>query len=119
VVPQTTFQNVAKQPRGDPTAPGDVGFSSANTYDLEVWLPGRTSTRRSLRARTPRRSRRGGPHPHEFWQWQGRLRSHAEQKRLRCGRTRLAIVENWQQADGSVVVPEVLRPFPGVDVIRK
>jgi seryl-tRNA synthetase len=98
---------------------GDIGFSSAKTYDLEVWLPGQSEYKeisscsnfeafQARRASIRMKSGKGkGDYVHTL-----------NGSGLAVGRTWLAIIENYQQADGSVVVPEVLRPFMGVDVIR-
>jgi seryl-tRNA synthetase len=98
---------------------GDMGFSSAKTYDLEVWLPGQNEFKeisscsnfegfQARRASIRARSGKGKPEPVHTLNGSG----------LAVGRTWLAIVENYQQADGSVVVPEALRPYLGTDVIR-
>lgn len=95
---------------------GDTGFSSAKTYDLEVWLPGQNLYREisscsnfeAFQARRANiRFRPSGPKakPEFVHTING--------SGLAVGRTWLAIVENYQQADGSVVVPEALRPYMG------
>ncbi len=95
---------------------GDTGFSSAKTYDLEVWLPGQNLYREisscsnfeAFQARRANiRFRPGGPKskPEFVHTLNG--------SGLAVGRTWLAILENYQQADGSVLVPEVLRPYMG------
>ena len=95
---------------------GDTGFSSAKTYDLEVWLPGQQLYREisscsnfeAFQARRANiRYRPGGPKgkPEFVHTLNG--------SGLAVGRTWLAIVENYQQADGSVLVPEILRPYMG------
>jgi seryl-tRNA synthetase len=97
---------------------GDMGFSSAKTYDIEVWLPGQNGYKEisSCSNFEAFQARRAG------------IRFKAGKKSeyahtlngsgLAVGRTWVAIVENYQQADGSVVVPEALRPYVGTDVIR-
>ncbi len=101
---------------------GDLGFSSAMTYDIEVWMPsyGRyveissCSNFESFQARRANirfRPAEKGSKPEFVHTLNG--------SGLAVGRTVAAILENYQQADGSVVVPEVLRPFMGVDVITK
>jgi len=103
---------------------GDIGFSSAKTYDLEVWLPGQNEYKEisSCSNFEAFQARRAGIRLN----W-GRMKSGKGKgdyvhtlngSGLAVGRTWLAIIENYQQADGSVVVPEALRPFMGVDVIR-
>jgi seryl-tRNA synthetase len=100
---------------------GDMGFSSAKTYDIEVWLPGQQAYReisscsnfegfqaRRLQARF--RNEKGKPETVHTLNGSG----------LAVGRTLVAIAENYQNADGSITVPEALRPYMGgLDVIRK
>lgn len=94
---------------------GDMGFGSSKTYDLEVWLPAQNTYREISSC-----SNMGD---FQARRMQARYRS-AEMKKpelihtlngsaLAVGRTLVAILENYQQADGSVVVPEVLRPYMG------
>src|SRR5689334_13163811 len=98
---------------------GDIGFSSAKTYDIEVWLPGLNeykeisscSNFEAFQARRASIRAKSGKEKADFVHT-------LNGSGLAVGRTWLAIVENYQQADGSVVVPEVLRPYMGVDVIR-
>jgi seryl-tRNA synthetase len=94
-----------------------MGFSSAKTYDIEVWLPGQQLFREisscsnfeSFQARRANIRFRGeGKGKTEFVHT---LNGSA----LAIGRTWLAIVENGQQPDGSVLIPEVLRPYMGID----
>jgi len=91
---------------------GDMGFSSAKTYDIEVWLPGQNTYReisscscftdfQARRANIRFRRDRGKP------QWVHTLNGSG----LAVGRTLVAVLENYQQADGTVVVPSVLRPY--------
>jgi seryl-tRNA synthetase len=96
---------------------GDMGFASAKTYDIEVWLPGQQLFREisscsnfeSFQARRANiRYRSEGKNKTEFVHT---LNGSA----LAVGRTWVAIVENYQQADGSVLVPEALRPYMGTD----
>ena len=95
---------------------GDTGFSSAKTYDLEVWLPGQNLYREisscsnfdAFQARRANiRYRPSGPKakPEFVHTLNG--------SGLAVGRTWLAILENYQQADGSVLIPEALRPYMG------
>lgn len=98
---------------------GDMGFSSAKTYDIEVWLPGQQlfreisscsnfesfqARRASIRFRSPGKKKSEFVHT-------------LNGSGLAVGRTWLAILENYQQEDGSVVVPEALRPYMGVERI--
>ena len=94
---------------------GDIGFSSCKTYDLEVWLPGQGKYREISSCSNFRdfQSRR----------MQARWRNPETKKPelvhtingsgLAVGRTLVAILENYQQADGSVTIPEVLQPYMG------
>ncbi len=100
---------------------GDIGFGSAKTYDLEVWLPGQQMYReisscsnfeafqaRRMQARW-RNPETGKPEPLHTLNGSG----------VAAGRALVAVLENYQQADGSVVVPDVLRPYMGgVDILR-
>ena len=93
-------------------ATGDLGFSNAKTYDIEVWLPSQNTFREisscsnyeSFQARRANiRFRRAGGKPEFLHTLNGSA--------LAIGRTWVAVLENYQQADGSIVVPEVLRPY--------
>ncbi len=94
---------------------GDLGFSAAKTYDLEVWLPGQQAYREisscsnctDFQAR--RASLRYRPEPGSKPRFLHTLNGSG----LAVGRTLIAVLENYQQADGSVVVPEALRPYMG------
>ncbi|QQD21448.1 serine--tRNA ligase [Venatoribacter cucullus] len=100
---------------------GDLGFSAARTYDLEVWLPGQQKYReisscstfgdyqaRRMQARW-RNPETGKPELLHTLNGSG----------LAVGRTLVAVLENYQQEDGSIVVPDVLRPYMrGLEVIR-
>jgi seryl-tRNA synthetase len=98
---------------------GDTSFSSAKTYDIEVWLPGQNgykeisscSNFESFQARRAAIRVRAGKKAEFAHTLNG--------SGLAVGRTWVAIVENYQQKDGSVVVPEALRPYLNVEVIRK
>jgi len=99
---------------------GDMGFSSAKTYDLEVWLPGQglfreissCSNFESFQAR--RANIRYKPEGKKGTELVHTLNGSG----LAVGRTWVAIVENYQQKDGSVVIPEALRPYMGADKIE-
>jgi seryl-tRNA synthetase len=97
---------------------GDTGFSSAKTYDLEVWLPGQQlyreisscsnfeafqARRANIRYRPASQTGKGKPEFVHTINGSG----------LAVGRTWLAIVENYQQADGTVLIPDALRPYMG------
>lgn len=94
---------------------GDIGFSAAKTYDIEVWVPSQNKYReisscsnfrdfqaRRMKARY-RNAETGKPELLHTLNGSG----------LAIGRTLLAVLENYQQADGSVTIPEVLRPYMG------
>ncbi|MBA2732697.1 MAG: serine--tRNA ligase [Acidobacteria bacterium] len=92
---------------------GDIGFGPAKTYDIEVWLPSQNAFReisscsnyetfQSRRAQI-RFRRTGGAKPEYVHTLNG--------SGLAVGRTWIAILENYQQADGSIIIPEVLRPY--------
>ena len=99
---------------------GDMGFSSAKTYDLEVWLPAQNTYReisscsnfeafqaRRMQARV--RNEKNKPEAVHTLNGSG----------LAVGRTLVAVLENYQNADGSITVPDVLRPYMGgLEVIR-
>jgi seryl-tRNA synthetase len=101
---------------------GDIGFGSAKTYDLEVWLPGQQAYReisscsnfeafqaRRMQARW-RNPETGKPEPLHTLNGSG----------VAAGRALVALLENYQQADGTVTIPEVLRPYMGgMEVIQK
>jgi len=97
---------------------GDMGFSSAKTYDIEVWLPGQNGYKEisSCSNFEAFQARRAGI---RFKSGKKSEYAHTlNGSGLAVGRTWVAIVENYQQADGSVVVPEALRPYLGTEVIR-
>ncbi|MGE4441824.1 MAG: serine--tRNA ligase [Desulfomicrobium sp.] len=92
---------------------GDLGFSSAKTYDIEVWLPGQDKYREisSCSNFEDFQARRAGIRFKPADSKKSRLAHTLNGSGLAVGRTMVAILENYQQADGSVVVPEVLRPY--------
>jgi seryl-tRNA synthetase len=100
---------------------GDMGAASAKTYDIEVWLPGQQVFREisscsNFEAYQARRANiRFRPEGKNKTEFVHTLNGSA----LAVGRTWLAILENYQQADGSVVIPEVLRPYIGAERITK
>ncbi|PCJ62759.1 MAG: serine--tRNA ligase [Candidatus Hydrogenedentota bacterium] len=99
---------------------GDVGFSAAKTYDLEVWLPGQNAYReisscsnctdfQARRANIRFRGEKGKPQFVHTLNGSG----------LAVGRTLIAVLENYQQSDGSIKIPEVLKPYMGgLDIIQ-
>jgi seryl-tRNA synthetase len=116
---ETVLQKLGLHYRVVTLCTADISFSSAKTYDLEVWLPGQglfreissCSNFEAFQARRANiRFRPEGKGKSEFVHT---LNGSA----LAVGRTWVAIVENYQQADGSVVIPEALRPYMGVERI--
>ncbi len=98
---------------------GDMGFSSQKTYDLEVWLPSQNTYReisscswfgdfQARRANIRGKGKEGKPAFVHTLNGSG----------LAVGRTWVAILENYQQPDGSVRIPDVLKPFMGAEVLR-
>lgn len=98
---------------------GDMGFSAAKTYDIEVWLPGQQKYReisscsncgdfqaRRAKIRFKREGKKGTEFVHTL-----------NGSGLAIGRTLIAILENYQQKDGSVIIPQALRHYMGVEVI--
>jgi len=99
---------------------GDLGFAASKTYDLETWLPGQQRYReisscsnftdfqaRRANIRFKREGKKGTEFVHTL-----------NGSSLAIGRTLVAVLENYQQKDGSVVVPEVLRPYMGIEAIK-
>jgi seryl-tRNA synthetase len=97
-----------------------MGFSSAKTYDIEVWLPGLNdfkeisscSNFEAFQARRASIRMKAGKGKTEFLHT-------LNGSGLAIGRTWVAVVENYQQADGSVIVPEALRPYLNAECITK
>jgi len=94
---------------------GDMGFAAAKTYDLEVWLPGQQAYREisSCSNCTDFQARRASLRYRPEAGAKPRFLHTLNGSGLAVGRTLIAVLENYQQADGSVVVPEVLRPYMG------
>ena len=113
------MQKLGLHYRGMVLCTGDMGFSSAKTYDIEVWLPGQglfreISSCSNFEAFQARRANiRYRPEGGKKTEFVHTLNGSG----LAIGRTWVAIVENYQQADGSVVIPEVLRPYMGAERI--
>jgi seryl-tRNA synthetase len=94
---------------------GDMGFASQKTYDIEVWLPGQDTYREisscsvcgdfQARRMDARYRPKGGGRPEFVHTLNG--------SGLAVGRTLIAILENYQQADGSVAIPDALLPYMG------
>ncbi len=117
---ETVLQRLELPYRTVVLSTGDMGFSSAKTYDIEVWLPSQNTYREisscsnceAFQARRAQiRFKREGKSKTEFVHT-------LNGSGLAVGRTWLAILENYQQADGSVKVPKALVPYLGVDVIK-
>ncbi|MDR3578942.1 MAG: serine--tRNA ligase [Oryzomonas sp.] len=94
---------------------GDIGFSAAKTYDLEVWLPGQSCYREISSCSTfgDFQARRAGIRFREDEKAKPEFVHTLNGSGLAVGRTVVAVLENFQQADGSVLVPAVLRPYMG------
>ena len=92
---------------------GDLGFSAAKTYDIEVWLPGQNTYREisSCSNFMDFQARRAGIRYRPKGSQKSRLVHTLNGSGLAVGRTLLAILENCQQADGSIVLPKVLEPY--------
>jgi seryl-tRNA synthetase len=118
---ETVLQKLGLHYRTVALCTGDMGPSSAKTYDIEVWLPGQQLFREisscsnfeTYQARRANiRYRPEGKNKTEFVHT-------LNGSGLAVGRTWVAIVENYQQADGSVVIPEALRPYIGAERITR
>ena len=100
---------------------GDMGFASAKTYDIEVWLPSQDMYREisSCSNTEAFQARRAGIRFRPDGTGKAQLAHTLNGSGLAVGRTLIAILENFQQRDGSVVVPDALRSYVGTDVITK
>jgi seryl-tRNA synthetase len=98
---------------------GDMGFASAKTYDIEVWLPSGREFREisSCSNCEAFQARRAGIRFKPKGGGKSDFVHTLNGSGLAVGRTWIAVVENYQQADGSILVPEVLRPYMGIDRI--
>ena len=98
---------------------GDIGFSSAKTYDIEVWMPSENKFREisSCSNCLDFQARRMGLRYKNALGKQEYLHT-LNGSGLAVGRTFAAILENFQQADGSVIIPQALRPYFGKDKIE-
>ena len=112
---ETVLQRLGLPYRTVVLSTGDMGFAASKTYDLEVWLPGQQKYReisscsnteafQARRANIKFRPEGKGKAEHVHT---------LNGSGLAVGRTLIAIIENYQQSDGSVVIPEVLRPWMG------
>ena len=112
---ETVLQRLGIHYRVVTLSTGDLGFSNAKTYDIEVWLPSQNAFREisscsnyeafQARRANIRFRRAGGAKPEFVHTLNG--------SGLAIGRTWIAILENFQQADGSVLIPDALRPYMG------
>jgi seryl-tRNA synthetase len=112
---ETILQKLGLHYRTVALSTGDIGFGSAKTYDIEVWLPSQNTFREisscsNYEAFQARRAqirfrRAGGGKPEFVHTLNG--------SGLAVGRTWIAVLENYQQADGSIAIPEALRPYLG------
>ena len=110
---ETVLQRLGLHYRVVTLSTGDIGFSAAKTYDIEVWLPSQNTFREisscsnceafQARRAQMRFRRAGGAKPEYVHTLNG--------SGLAVGRTWIAILENYQQPDGSIVIPEALRPY--------
>jgi seryl-tRNA synthetase len=118
---ETVLQRLGIHYRVVALSTGDLGFASAKTYDIEVWLPSQNAFREisscsnceafQARRANIRFRRAGGAKPEFVHTLNG--------SGLAVGRTWIAVLENFQQKDGSVVIPEALRPYMrGLEVIK-
>ncbi len=101
---------------------GDMGFASRKTYDIEVWLPGENTYREisSCSVCGDFQARRMGARYRPKESKELRYVHTLNGSGLAVGRTLIAVLENYQQADGSVTIPEALRPYMGgLEVIEK
>jgi len=99
---------------------GDIGFSAAKTYDLEVWLPGQNAYREisSCSCFTDFQARRMQARWRNPETGKPELINTVNGSGLAVGRALVAVLENYQQADGSVVIPDILKPYMGaVEII--
>ena len=99
---------------------GDIGFASAKSYDIEMWAPGCkewlevSSCSNCIDFQARRANIRFRPEQGAKPQFVHTLNGSG----LALPRVMIAIIENYQQADGSIIVPEALRPYTGFDVIK-
>jgi seryl-tRNA synthetase len=101
---------------------GDIGFASAKTYDIEVWLPGQNTYREisSCSNTEAFQARRASIKYRPEGTGKAEFVHTLNGSGLAVGRTLIAILENYQQADGTVVIPDALRPFmDGAEVIKR
>jgi seryl-tRNA synthetase len=118
---ETVLQRLGLHYRVVALCTGDLGFAAAKTYDIEVWLPGQNAYREisSCSNFEDFQARRANIRFKPADARKSRLVHTLNGSGLAVGRTLVALLESFQQEDGSVIVPEVLRPYMnGLDVIR-
>ena len=116
---ETTLQKLGLHYRTVLLCTGDMGFASAKTYDIEVWLPSSNEFREisSCSNCEAFQARRAGIRFKPKGGGKSDFVHTLNGSGLAVGRTWIAVVENYQQADGSILIPEVLRPYMGIDKI--
>jgi len=116
---ETILQKLGLHYRTMLLSTGDMGFASTKTYDLEVWLPSSREFREisSCSNCEAFQARRAGIRFKPKAGGKSEFLHTLNGSGLAVGRTWIAVVENYQQADGSILVPEVLRPYMGIDRI--
>jgi len=116
---ETILQKLGLHHRTVLLSTGDMGFASAKTYDIEVWLPSSSEFREisSCSNCEAFQARRAGIRFKPKGGGKSDFVHTLNGSGLAVGRTWIAIVENFQQADGSILIPEVLRPYMGIDRI--
>jgi len=116
---ETVLQKLGLHYRTVLLCSGDMGFASAKTYDLEVWLPSSNEFREisSCSNCEAFQARRAGIRFKPKVGGKSEFVHTLNGSGLAVGRTWIAVVENYQQADGSIMIPEVLRPYMGVERI--
>ena len=118
---ETVLQKLGLHYRTVALCTGDMGAASAKTYDIEVWLPGQQLFREisSCSNFEAYQARRANIRYRPEGKNKTELVHTLNGSGLAVGRTWVAIVENYQQADGSILIPEVLRPYIGAERITK
>ena len=116
---ETILQKLGLHHRTVLLCTGDTGFASSKTYDLEVWLPSSNEFREisSCSNCEAFQARRAGIRFKPKGGGKNDFVHTLNGSGLAVGRTWIAVVENYQQADGSILIPEVLRPYMGIDRI--
>src|SRR5690606_14016097 len=99
---------------------GDMGFAMAKTYDIEVWLPSQNQYREigSISNAEDYQARRGNIRFRRSKTSKPEYVHTLNGSGLAVGRTLVAILENYQQKDGSILIPKALIPYMGVEVIK-